>query len=159
MAVDTTHVYQLGREILQKRYNEILDEKVNMEVLSFIMTLKNDVRLYALSTKDQVEKLWDLIRETEGVTDFFMSSLGEFFFKLNYTPAEISIVRKQITEAYSAFNVRGSAIDSDSLDRLPSGDGLFSLLERNPWLILLYVWETVPLTDLGVTDGEATNTR
>lgn len=167
MSVSAASVVEHAREILKehnlRRLRELqaLDADGAERLVAFLTQLRVGASFWAVASETQAEEFWDMVRGDDVVMQFVMSGTSELRLRLVSRWTDAGSHTAQIDEwgklcrtlghSYGNWgeisnhrNQTGSLIDAETLDRLPSSNFLTNLLMDNPWLVTLFLIETLP---------------
>lgn len=135
--VDMESVIGLVEAIISRRCYNRIEDKRDEAVVTYIVSIQTDRRLYAMNSKYALNKLWDEIRSSKPITDFVIESTNELILRLSVSDAWIHVT-KSVWQSISSSYSENSCMDTDTLTEIyPDPDFSISTLTANPWFVFL----------------------
>lgn len=143
---------RVAHDIATKRWLDLETGMAKKRLVTSLISLLRDTRLYLIVTESDLEALWDDLRKDVTLVDFLLMSAMDLKFRLpvGVTGGYESVIDR-LAIAYGSLGDGKSVVDSDTLSRLPNSEAHRQLLKHNGWYFFLLLLETTALFEPTVT--------
>jgi hypothetical protein len=123
------------------------DTERRAEMVLLLMQLTSSIREYAITTRDDVQPIWDKLREQQTLLDLVFYITGELFLVTGLSAEELidpivksihaCVPRSDTTSALMYSD--SSTLDESFVESLGQASELRDVLQANPWLLMLFI--------------------
>lgn len=142
-------------EIATKRWLSLGTSLPKASLVIKLISLLRDTRLYLIVDDEDLAALWDDLRQDQEMTDFLIMSAIDLKFRLPVgVAAGYETVIERLSVAYGSVGDGATAIDMDTVDRLPTTESHRRLLKANGWYLFLLLLETTNVFEITTNVSE-----
>lgn len=118
--------------------------KYCQDVISLILSPNH----WQILKKENLDKVWSIMRKDNVLTNTVFSTASRL--RGLYSADEWAELLSRLSSSNGIFtqNTKGSVIDPDTAQRIPSNADVVMLLESNQWIIPLMLLSYMPTADL-----------
>lgn len=116
-------------------------------IIESLMTMAYGKRFYLMGDTDKLGELWDSIRQTPVLADFYINCTRELVMHLG--ASVWTMVVENVITSLSVFISESSVIDTDTLSQFPEPDSsnvassngtLETMIMGNPWYVVIQLF-------------------
>lgn len=149
MFKDSNETYELAlsklQDILSIKMTDANLSNSTQEILTQLLTLRLEKRLWLIGSKESLKDLWADVRRNDTFCDFLLETT--FALKIYFEEQEWKNLAKRLSESYTCcaevYEDGNNVIDKDTLMRLPTKEDFYILLYCNPWFLVLLLFNNI----------------